>query len=133
MSRVLFFLVLLTSALASGCAGNRENLADTATAALVPAATAVAAAPVAQAAPDQAATSQAAKVVDGNQLAQRSALTPICRDMLRPGSNVLVRRCMTAAQWKAYQRQEAQQAGELVRSLQRGGPPDHPEGFLRRR
>lgn len=65
------------------------------------------------------ATPIAPVIVDANQLA---ATTPpiTCRDMLRRGSNVIVQRCMTEAEWKRYERQEAHDAGELVRALQGG-------------
>jgi hypothetical protein len=128
MSRALFCLALLTSALTAGCAGNRENVADTATAAPTATVAAVAAAPAEQAAPGQPPT-----VVDGNQLAARAAATPICRDVLRRGSNVHVTECRTAEQWRIYQRAEAQAAGELVRRMQQGARPDDPNGNVFRR
>lgn len=118
MSRVLVCLVLVTSALATACVGNRENLTDTAAPA-APAATGLAAAPAEPAAPDGAVA-----VVDGNQLAQRSANTLLCRDLLVRGSNVQRRMCGTAAQWKDYERREALAAAELVRRMQRGGSPE---------
>jgi hypothetical protein len=111
MSRARLPLVSLACFAAFGCAGNRENLADA-----------------------TAAEASAATVVDGNVLAARSATTPICRDVLRRGSNVHVTECRTAEQWRMYQRAEAQAAGELVRRMQRGGPPDDPfAGGNRRR
>ena len=118
MSRVLFSIVLLTSALATGCAGSRENLADAATAVAAPAAPAaatLAAAPAGQAAPDGAVT-----VVDGNRLAQRSADTLTCRDLLVRGSNQMRRMCGTPQQWKDYDRREAQASAEMVRRMQQG-------------
>jgi hypothetical protein len=135
MSRATFSLVVLVSALAAGCAGNRENLA-TATAAIAPATpaataataapavttTTVAAAPTAQAAPGGSVT-----VVDGNQLAQRSAGTLLCRDLLVRGSNQMRRMCGTAEQWKIFERREAEAAGEMVRRMQQAGAiPDMP-------
>ena len=100
MSRVLFFVVLLTSALATGCAGNSDNLADTAspTAAATPetpetpatpatpTSATPAAATLAAVQPEQAAPG-AVTVVDGNQLAARTAGTLLCRDLLVRGSN----------------------------------------------
>jgi hypothetical protein len=126
MSRVLFSVVLLTSALATGCAGSRDNLADTALAAAsttpaapgapaAPAAAALAAAPAGQAAPDGAVT-----VVDGNQLAQRSSNTLLCRDLLVRGSNQMRKMCGTPEQWKTYDRREAEAAAEQVRRMQQG-------------
>lgn len=128
MSRALLCLAVLTSALTAGCAGNRENVADTAAAAPTPTVVTVAAAPAAQPAPAQPPT-----VVDGNQLAARSAATPICRDVLRRGSNVHVIECRTAEQWRIYERAEAQAAGELVRRMQRGARPDDPNSNVFRR
>ncbi len=114
MSRAYLCIVVLTCSFA-GCAGNRQNQAVASLAATAPAATA-------EAAPT--ANAVAPVVVDGNQLAARSAATPICRDVLRRGSNVHVRECRTAEQWKLYERREAQAAGELVRQMQRGVPDD---------
>lgn len=130
MSRVLFSVVLLTSALATGCAGSRDNLADTAspTAAatpetpatpatptsLTPAATALAAAQ-----PEQAALG-AVTVIDGNQLAARTADTLLCRDLLVRGSNQMRKMCGTVEQWRTYDRREAQAAAEQVRRMQQG-------------
>jgi hypothetical protein len=120
MSRALLSLVLVTSVLVTACAGNRENLADTATAATTTApATALAAAPA-----GEAVSGGTVAVVDGNQLAQRSTDTLLCRDLLVHGSNMQRRMCGTAAQWKDYERREALAAGEMVRRMQRGGPPD---------
>jgi hypothetical protein len=58
-------------------------------------------------------------VVDANRLA---AVTPAitCREMLKRGSNVIIQRCMTGADWKRYERREAQDAAEMVRALQGG-------------
>ena len=141
MSRANFCLVVLTSALAAGCTGNRENLADTATAAPpvteATASTATPAAPAATtlaAAPGQAAPNGSVTVVDGNQLAQRSAGTLLCRDLLVRGSNQMRRMCGTAEQWKTYERREAQAAGEMVRRMQQARPdPDYPGGPRRTR
>ncbi len=126
MSRALFCLMVLTSALAAGCAGNRENLADTAAAAEVSAIPATATAPaVATLAAAQAAPGSAT-VVDGNQLAARSANTLLCRDLLVRGSNQMRKMCGTAEQWKTYDRREAEAAGEMVRRMQQGrGDPEY--------
>jgi hypothetical protein len=124
MSRVLFCFVLLTCALAAGCAGNRENLVDTATAAAAPATPAVTA--PAAASPGEPAQNGAVTVVDGNQLAARSADTLLCRELLVRGSNQIRRMCGTAEQWKVYERREAQAAAEMVRRMQQGSP-DSPQ------
>ena len=124
MSRAPLSLVSLACLAAFGCAGNRAHLAD-ATAGAAPPAAAATRAPAALVTATAAQTA-AATVVDGNVLAARSATTPICRDVLRRGSNVHISECRTAEQWRDYQRVEAQAAGELVRRMQRGGPPDDP-------
>jgi uncharacterized protein YdeI (BOF family) len=126
MSRALLFFVVLTSTLAAGCAGNRDNLAEPSTAAASTAtatpATTLAAAPAAQATPD------GTTVVDGNLLAARSADTLVCRDLLVRGSNQMRRQCGTAAQWKTYERREAELAGEMLRRMQNARPdPDYPQ------
>jgi hypothetical protein len=124
MRRARLSLVLLTCSVV-GCAANRANLADDSAAATPPAAATAPAATVATAtAPAAAGQPGATTVVDGNVLAARAAMTPICRDVLRRGSNVHVTECRTAEQWRLYQRAEAQAAGELVRRMQRGGLPD---------
>jgi hypothetical protein len=136
MCRALFCLVVMTSALVAGCAGTNENLADTATATAPPGVATVTVAPASLA---TAATAQtpadatgSVTVVDGNQLAARTADTLLCRDMLVRGSNQMRKMCGTAAQWKEYQRREAQAAGEMVRRMQRGIPED-PADWTRRR
>jgi hypothetical protein len=133
MSRALFCLVLVTSALTAGCAGNRENLAETATAVTPgPTTATVAAAVPATAATPATAANGAPTVVDGNQLAARTGDTLLCRDMLVGGSNQMRRMCGTAEQWKTFERREAQAAAEMVRRMQRGIPED-PADWTRRR
>jgi hypothetical protein len=96
----------------AGCAANSE-LEDVGTLA--------SAAPAATAAD---ATSQASGavtpdlVVDVNDLAARAPAPVICRDMLRPNSNVIVRQCLTEADWKRFKTAEAQRAAEIVRMMQ---------------
>lgn len=107
MSRVNLCFVLLPLALMAGCAGNRDNLAETAPAAEPVTIAAVAAAPIGQ-----------PTTVDGNALAQRSPI--ICREMLKPNSNVHTNQCMTAADWERWERLEAKNAAELVRMMQGG-------------
>jgi hypothetical protein len=131
MRRVTLSLVLLTCSFAAGCAShdNVETaaLAPTAVATAAPAATAASAVPAPEAAPDaQAAAAPQAgpTVVDGNELARRSDDTLLCRDLLVRGSNMTRRMCGTAAQWKTYERREAQAAAEQVRRMQRGLPED---------
>ncbi|HUQ52062.1 MAG TPA: hypothetical protein VM692_07555 [Gammaproteobacteria bacterium] len=114
MSRVSLCLVLLTSSLAAGCAGSRATIAGAeATPTALPARE--------TGSPDAtAAALEPAKVVDGNQLAQRSADTLLCRDLLVFGSNMMRKTCGTAAQWKVYELREAEAAAETVRRMQQG-------------
>jgi hypothetical protein len=106
MSRVNLYFVLLPLALVAGCAGHRDNLAGTAPAAPEPV-TIAAVAPIGQ-----------PTTVDGNALAQRSPI--ICREMLKPNSNVHTNQCMTATDWERWERLEAKRAAELVRMMQGG-------------
>ncbi len=121
MSRApLFAAVLLMALTAAGCAGNRDNLADDA-ATSETAATAIAAAPAtAPAATGQVAPGTTPVVVDGNQLAARSADTLLCRELLVRGSNMIRKVCGTAEQWKLYERREAEAAAATVRRMQSG-------------
>jgi hypothetical protein len=107
-------LVLLGSFVATACAANRENLAATGAAAPPPPALTAAS----TSAPESAAAAQPSTIVDGNALAQRTL--PICREILRPGSNVIITQCMSAENWKAYERREEREAQEIVRMLQGG-------------
>jgi hypothetical protein len=45
-------------------------------------------------------------------------LVVTCRDMLQHASNVITTRCMTADDWKRYEKEEARQAAETVRRFQ---------------
>jgi hypothetical protein len=45
-----------------------------------------------------------------------------CRDMLKPGSNVIVRYCGTGAEWKKLEAEQARMAREMLRTMQRGLP-----------
>jgi len=72
------------------------------------------------AAPRAAAAVTPNLVVDVNDLAVRAPAPVICRDMLKPNSNVITRQCMTEADWKRYKNAEAQHAASLVRMLQGG-------------
>lgn len=44
-----------------------------------------------------------------------------CRDLLKHGSNVIIRQCMTADDWEIYDRREARDAQAMVRMLQGSG------------
>jgi hypothetical protein len=113
MRRANLYLVLAATFLAAGCSSSRENLAEAVAAAPPPTAAAVA-----ETASTGVAPTELNAVVDGNELAQRTL--PICRDLLKPGSNVIVTQCMSAENWRIYKRREEQQAQELVRLLQGG-------------
>jgi hypothetical protein len=128
MNRAVSCVVVLVFALAAGCAGNRETVADTPATAAAPTLAAAAATPA-----GQTDAAGGVTVVDGNQLAQRSADTLLCRDLLVRGSNVQRRMCGTAAEWKVYERREAQAAGEMVRRMQQGRPADLEYPSPRRR
>jgi hypothetical protein len=59
-------------------------------------------------------------VVDVEELKPNPNAGLICRTLLRPNSNVLQNHCMTPAEWKIFEREEARQAEELVRRIQDG-------------
>jgi hypothetical protein len=46
-----------------------------------------------------------------------------CRDMLKPGSNVIVTYCGTGADWKKLEAQQARIAREMLRTMQGSGFP----------
>ena len=112
MARYLQCLALVVLLL-SGCAGAPQRDAASAPA---PATEPAAAAP--SGAPTAAAVVTPNLIIDVNDLAARAPAPFICRDVLKQGSNVLVRQCMTEANWKFYRRRDAQQAAELTRMLQ---------------
>lgn len=43
-----------------------------------------------------------------------------CREILRPGSNVIVQQCMTLDDWKRFERRQELEAQEILRTLQGG-------------
>jgi hypothetical protein len=57
-------------------------------------------------------------VVDANELVARTPTPPICREILKPNSNVHERRCMSAEHWKMWDQAEARRAAEIVRMMQ---------------
>jgi hypothetical protein len=105
--------VVLAALLAAGCASTPE-IADEAPAAAAVVATTQAPGAVA---PSSVVPNA---VVDANELVARTPPPVICKEILKPGSNVHVQQCMTADNWKRYQRYEAQNAAELVRMMQGG-------------
>jgi|SRR5688572_30773651 hypothetical protein len=60
-------------------------------------------------------------VIDANELIARTPAPPICREVLRPNSNVHETRCMSAESWKVWEQAEARRAAEIVRMMQ-GSP-----------
>lgn len=106
MSRTKGFFVLAALLAAGGCASSPEVADET------PDAAAAVAPEDGDVVPDV--------VVDANELAARTPPPVICRHMLRQGSNVIIQRCMTAQDWKLYERREAEEARAIVRTLQRG-------------
>ena len=61
------------------------------------------------------------KVVDAAALIAREPPRVICREMQRGWSNVHVLQCLTAENWKRYERAEARDAASTVRMMQ-GNP-----------
>jgi hypothetical protein len=60
------------------------------------------------------------RVIDVEELKPNPNTGLICRALLRPNSNVIQNHCMTPAEWKIFEREEARQAEELVRRIQDG-------------
>lgn len=107
MSRAKVCVALLTLLAAAGCASGPE--------------TTIAAPPeAAAAATEDSGTVVPDAIVDANELAARTPPPVICRQVLKQGSNVIIQQCMTAENWKIYQRREAREAESIVRTLQRG-------------
>jgi len=106
-------VVVLATMLIAGCASAPEvEGARFAAASAAAPAESPAAPPSAAIVPDT--------ILDANDLVARTPARPICRDVLKPGSNVHVKRCMSAADWKVWDQIEAKQAGELTRMMQGG-------------
>ena len=61
------------------------------------------------------------KVVDAAELIAREPPRVICREILKPNSNVHVLQCLTAENWKIWDRAEARNAAAIVRMMQ-GNP-----------
>jgi hypothetical protein len=110
--------VVLATLIAAGCASDPQVATEAAPA------EAVATASTPTATPSAATTGSAAAVpddvIDANELIASTPPRPICREMLRPNSNVRQTYCMSAEHWQIYDRAEAQRAGELVRTWQGG-------------
>jgi hypothetical protein len=115
MSKIKAYVAMATL-LVAGCAAAPET---TPTAAALTGAAPIAAAPVA---PSEGAAPQpvADAVLDVEAVNASTAPPRICRQMLRPNSNVIVNVCGTAEQWKIYERAEARNAEATTRMLQGG-------------
>ena len=125
--------VVLAALVATGCARAPDAAVEAAVspATAAPSATA---APPATAVPAANATASAAPgaesagsavvipdaVIDANELVANTPARPVCREVLRPNSNVRTKQCMSAEAWELYDRAEAQRAGELLRTWQGG-------------
>ena len=110
--------VVLAALVAAGCASNPEVATDAVPTAAPPLAAAAAAA--ASPAAGGSATVVPDTVIDANELIANTPPPPVCREMLRPNSNVRTKTCMSAEHWRLYDRAEAQRAGELLRTWQSG-------------
>ena len=107
MRRIKVWAALAILLTAGGCASG-PDLADEAS---------VAAATVAD---GSSGTFVPDTVVDANELIARTPPPVICRDVLRPNSNVHVTECRTAEEWKRWLQREARNAAEIVRMMQGG-------------
>lgn len=101
---------LLAASLAAGCASaperpteNRAGLQESA--AETP--------PAAEAAPSE--------IIDLSAQPDLSANRVTCREMLKQGSNVIITRCLSQADWEAFERHQAQEAQAILRMLQGSG------------
>lgn len=108
MRRIEVCAVLAALLAAAGCASGPEVAGE---------------APVAAAAVvanDGSSTFVPDRIVDANELIARVPPPVICRDVLRPNSNVHITQCRTAEEWKIWQQREAKNAAEIVRMMQGG-------------
>lgn len=103
MSRTKACVVLASLLAVMGCAGTPEVTGEP---------------PAAAAEDSNAAAPVTITVVDAHELIAREPPRVFCRDMLQPNSNVHVKQCMTAEDWKRYERLEAREALGIVRMMQ---------------
>jgi hypothetical protein len=102
--KVLKYILALALVLSAGCASAPPEMTASAN---VPAATLAAVEP------------EPSEVrLEEITLDPRNMVT--CRDLLRQGSNVIRRTCMTREDWERHKRQEAKEAAAIVRTLQGG-------------
>lgn len=106
MSRTKAWVALVTLVAAAGCASAPETTEAPPEAAI--------------AATEDSGTVVPDAIVDANELVARTPPPVICRHMLKQGSNVIIQQCMTAENWKRFERRQAQEAQSIVRTLQRG-------------
>lgn len=105
--------ILGLSWLAAGCASTANpDSAASSTAALTDPAITAANVPV------KVVTAEELPVADEEELNERRV---ICREMLQQASNQLVRRCMTRASWRTYDRAQEEWAKRMLRQFQ-GSP-----------
>jgi len=57
-------------------------------------------------------------VVDAAELIAREPPPVVCREILKQGSNVHILQCMTAENWRIFERAEALNAASIVRMMQ---------------
>ena len=108
--------VVLAAVIAAGCARSPETASQASAARAV---AAPAAATVSDASGESGALVPDA-VIDANDLVASTPASPVCRELLRPNSNVRTKQCMSAESWELYDRAEAERAGELLRTWQGG-------------
>jgi hypothetical protein len=110
----------MAAVLAAGCAAT----SDSAVGSGAEAASSVAAenASVAAASPSDGAGAAQLNpgIVDLRHVPQGDRTGYICREMLKPASNVIVTYCGTPAAWKVYERHQARWSQEIVRMMQGG-------------
>lgn len=124
MRRLTKFAALLASLAVAGCASAPPSTDGEGSAIAPPAATGVQAQAQVRtqsASPSAAAEGGAGEVTPNLVVDARDpnpSGTVVCRELLREGSNVIVKRCMTLKDWETFERIQEQQAEDFVRRLQ---------------
>ena len=113
--------LLAAALLSAGCASAPDKPAT----GIAPHGAAAEPAEASAAAAPSSASSAPAKIapiptVDVNRQPPAENTGLVCREMLKPLSNVIITKCMTPAAWKNYRQAEARQAQELLRFMQSG-------------
>ena len=70
------------------------------------------------AAPEQPAENATAPQLVATLRPSPEGVPVICREMLRPASNVIVRRCASPAEWRTYDRAQEEWARRTLRQMQ---------------